>query len=184
MEQAVADGERAKERVFRLAGFASEALERTSRSGKKFGKLLLQDFSGNMEIMFFGEDYLRFSNYLKPGLTVFIQGLLQSRPFRPEQIEFRVQQIQLLEDLKRKQTREIEIRSAAHSLTDKQVRFLTENILSHPGNCELHLQFTDVEEKWKIDLRSVSKKVEMNDELAYFLQNQDNMNIRINIFNN
>lgn len=184
MEQAVADGERAKERVFRLAGFASEALERTSRSGKKFGKLLLQDFSGNMEIMFFGEDYLRFSNYLKPGLTVFIQGLLQSRPFRPEQIEFRVQQIQLLEDLKRKQTREIEIRSAAHSLTDEQVRFLTENVLSHPGNCELHLQFTDVEEKWKIDLRSVSKKVEMNDELAYFLQNQDNMNIRINIFNN
>lgn len=184
MEQNAVHGENIKERVFRVAGFACEAMERTSKSGNKYGKLIVQDFSATLEVMFFGEDYLRFSKYLKPGLTLFIQGLVQSRPFRTDQIEFKVQQIQLLEDLKRKQTREIEIRSVAASLTDEQVRFLTENIAAHPGNSELHLQFIDADEGWKIGLRSVSKKIEMNDELAHFLENQDNMNIRISIINN
>lgn len=177
-------GESIKDRVFRIAGFASEAIERTSKSGNKFGKLILQDYSGNMEIMFFGEDFLRYSKYLKPGLSLFIQGVVQPRQYRPEQIEFRVQQIQLLENLKKKQTREVEIISMAESITDEQVRFLTENLLTHPGSCELHLQLIDMEEGWKIGLRTVSKKVEMNDELARFLEAQDNMNIRIGIFNN
>jgi DNA polymerase-3 subunit alpha len=134
--------------------------------------------------MFFGEDYLRFTQYLKAGLTLFVQGVLQPRPFRKEQIEFKVQQIQLLEEVKKKQTREVEIVAFAHSLTAEQVAFLVENVNSHPGGAELHLQLIDKGENWKIGLRSLNRKLEMNDELAHFLDKQDNMNIRIGIFNN
>jgi DNA polymerase-3 subunit alpha len=184
MEGLAVTGTSVKERVFRTAGFVSEAQDRISKNGNKYGKLILQDFSGKMELMFFGEDYLRFTQYLKPGLTLFVQGIMQSRPFRKEQIEFRVQQIQLLEEIKKKQTREIEIVSTAESITGEQVRFLTENVASHPGSCELHLQLTDREEGWKIGLRSLNKKIELNDELAHFLEKQDNMNIHIGIINN
>lgn len=173
-----------KERGFRLAGFISDAQDRISKSGKKYGKIILQDFSGNMEIMFFGEDYLRFNQYLKPGLSVFVLGMLQSRPFRQEQVEFRVQQIQLLEEMKRKQTRELQIAASADAITAEQVRFLSENIRLHPGNCEFFLQLTAPREGWKIGLRSVNKRLEMNDELAQFLEKQDNFNIRIGIINN
>lgn len=177
-------GEPYKERVYRCAGFVSDAQDRIAKSGKKYGKIVLQDFSGNMELMFFGEDYLRFTQFLKPGLNVFVQGMIQSRPFRKEQIEFRVQQIQLLEEMKRKQTRELQIVSAADTITGEQVRFLTGNILEHPGGCELNVQLTDLAEGWRIGLRSLNKKLEMNDELAHFLEDQDNLNIRISIINN
>lgn len=176
-------GEPFKERGFRLAGFISEAQDRISKSGKKYGKIILQDFSGNLELMFFGEDYVRFAQYLKPGLTVFVMGIVQSRPFRKEQIEFRVQQIQLLEDMKRKQSRELMIATPADQLTSQQVHFLTDNIRNNPGSCEMLLQLTDPQHGWKVDLRSINKKLEMNDELADFLEKQDNLHIRINIIN-
>ena len=172
-----------KERGYRLAGFISDAQDRISKSGKKYGKIILQDFSANMELMFFGEDYLRFTQYLKPGLTVFVMGMMQSRPFRREQIEFRVQQIQLLEEMKRKQSRELRIATSADQLTEAQVRFLTDNIRENPGSCEMLLQLTDPREGWKVDLRSINKRLEMNDELAHFLEKQDNLNIRISIIN-
>jgi DNA polymerase-3 subunit alpha len=184
MEAQASQGESVKERIFRCAGFVSDSQDRISKSGNKYGKILLQDFSAAMEVMFFGEDYLRFSQYLKPGLTLFVQGILQSRQFRKEQVEFRIQQIQLLEEIKKKQTREVEIRSAPATITADQVQFLTENVDAHPGNCSVHLKLIDHVKGWKIDLKSVGKKVEMNDELADFLEKQENMNIRISIFNN
>jgi DNA polymerase-3 subunit alpha len=184
MEAQATQGEPVKERIFRCAGFVSDSQDRISKSGNKYGKILLQDFSAAMEIMFFGEDYLRFSQYLKPGLTLFVQGILQTRQFRKEQVEFRIQQIQLLEEIKKKQTREIEIRSSPGTITSDQVRFLTENVEAHPGSCALHLKLIDAVKGWKIDLKSVGKKLEMNDELADFLEKQENMNIRISIFNN
>jgi DNA polymerase-3 subunit alpha len=182
-EAKAAEGQPFKERGFRLAGFISEAQDRISKSGKKYGKIILQDFSGNLEIMFFGEDYVRFAQYLRPGLTVFVMGMVQSRQFRREQIEFRVQQIQLLEDIKRKQSRELVVATPADQLTEGQVRFLTENIRANPGSCEMLLQLTDPRNGWRVDLRSINKKLEMNDELADFLEKQDNLNIRINIIN-
>jgi DNA polymerase-3 subunit alpha len=173
-----------KERICRIAGFVSDAQDRISKKGNKYGKLLLQDFSGNMELMLFGEDYVRFNQYLKPGLTLFIQGILQSRQYNAQQIEFKIQQIQLLEDIKKKQTREIEIVSSPDSITSEQVGFLTENFRTHPGKSDLHLYLIDPQEGWKVELKSYHKKVEMNDELTKFLEKQDNMNIRISIINN
>ncbi|MGH2643298.1 MAG: DNA polymerase III subunit alpha, partial [Chitinophagaceae bacterium] len=184
MEKKAKENGSVKDCIFRIAGFVSDAQDRISKKGNKYGKILLQDFSGNMELMLFGEDYVKFSQYLKPGLTIFLQGIMQSRQFNAQQIEFKIQQIQLLEDVKRKQTKDIEIVSSPESITGDQVSFLTENFLSHPGKSDLHLYLIDPSDGWKVELKSYHKKVEMNDELTRFLEKQDNMNIRINIFNN
>lgn len=183
MEAQTQEGKPIKERIFRIAGFVSDAQDRISKNGNKYGKLFVQDYSGNREIMLFGEDYLKFSQYLKPGLILFMQGVLQTRPFRNE-MEFKVQKIQLLEEVKKKQTKEIEIFTQANTLTSEQVDFLIQNINAFPGGSTFHLQLSDDLTGWKASLRSLSKKIEMNEELARFLENQENLNVRINISNN
>ncbi len=184
MEEQVKDGGAVKERTFRLAGFVSDAQDRISKSGNKYGKIIIQDFSGSMEVLFFGEDYLRFAPYLQAGLCLFVQGTVQTHPYRKAQVEFKVQMIQLLEDLKKKQTREIVVSATADSLTPEQVSFLTDNVLEHPGSSELNLQLLDEEEGWKVSLKTLTKKVEMNEPLAAFLSGQPNLNVHIKIFNN
>lgn len=184
MERKAKENGSVKDCIFRIAGFVSDAQDRISKKGNKYGKILLQDFSGNMELMLFGEDYVRFSQYLKPGLTIFVQGIMQSRQYNAQQIEFKIQQIQLLEDVKKKQTKEIEIVASPENVTQEQVRFLTENLHSHPGKSDLHFYFIDSHEGWKVEMKSYHKKVEMNDELTRFFERQDKMNIRISIFNN
>lgn len=184
MEEKAKKGESVHDRIFRIAGFVSDAQDRISKKGNKYGKILLQDFSGNIELMLFGEDYVRFSQYLKPGLTLFAQGMAQTRQFRESEIEFRIQFIQLLEDVKKKQTKEIEISVSPESISSEQITFLTKNLLENPGKSELLFHLSDVPDNWRVSLRSHRKRLEMNDELTKFLNKQDNLNIHISIFNN
>lgn len=184
MDVLAKNGDPVKERVFRVAVFVTEALDRISKSGNRYGKLLLQDYSGSREVMLFGEDYLRFSKYLNPGLILNVKGIVQPRQYRQEEVEFRVQKIKLLDETKSKMTGEIEISTAAASLTSEQVHFLTENLSQNPGATHFHLTLMGDTPDWKVSLRSISRKVEMNEALAHFLEEQKNFNIRISINNN
>src|SRR5699024_7788113 len=119
------------------------------------------------------------------GLILCIQGIAQPRQYKQEEIEFRIQRIQLLDEVKTKMTEEIEISAYANSITSEQIAFLADNLVKHPGNSGFHLHLSDDEEPdWKVSLRSLTKKVEMNDELVHFLNEQRNFNIRIGVNNN
>ncbi len=183
MDLQVKNGDPAKEKVFRVAAFVTEALDRISKNGNRYGKLQLQDYSGSREVMLFKDDYLRFSKYLTSGLILYVKGIVQARPYRPE-VEFRVQKIKLLDEIKSKMTAEIEISTSAESLTAEQVHFLTENLSQNPGAAHFHFNLLGDKPGWKVSLRSLSKKVELNEKLAHFLEEQKNFNIRIGINNN
>ncbi len=185
MEAKAKNGDYVKERSFRIAVYVTEAMERISKKGNKYGKLLVQDYSGAKELMLFGDDFLRFSKYLTTGLLLSLQGMVQPRQYRPEEMEFRIQKIQLLDEVKAKMTAEIEISALAKTVTEEQVHFLTDNLNRYPGPSSFHFNLFDGEgSEGKVSLRSLSKKVEMNEELARFLDQQTNFNIRININNN
>ena len=182
-EEQAQNGEQVKDRAFRIAVYVTEAMERISKKGNKYGKLLVQDYSGSKELMLFGDDYLRFARYLSPGLILSIKGVVQPRQYRPEEMEFRLQKMQLLEEVRTKMTQEIEISALASSLTAEQVAFLSANLEANPGPVGFHLQLMDEDSGWKLSLRSLRKKVTINEELVHFLESQRNLNIRIGIAN-
>ncbi|HEY6082714.1 MAG TPA: OB-fold nucleic acid binding domain-containing protein, partial [Chitinophagaceae bacterium] len=173
-----------KERPFRIAGFVTEATDRVSKNGNKYGNLTIEDYTGHYQVNLFGEDYARFSRYLQGGFCLFLQGSLKYRMYRENEVEFKVQFIQLLEEVKKQQTRQIELQALPEAITPEIVNFLAGNINTHPGKTELCWQLTDETENLKVKLKSFSKKVELNDDLTRFLEKQVVINVRINIFNN
>ncbi|GAA4318188.1 DNA polymerase III subunit alpha [Compostibacter hankyongensis] len=173
-----------REKIFRISGFVSEAMHNISRNGNKYGRLTLEDYTGNFPLTLFGEDYARFAQYLQPGFCLFLQGSLRYRMYRDNEVEFKVQYIQLLEAIKKQHTRQVILSAAPETLTPDIVHFLADNLNSHPGKSELCFQFSDGEEQLKVKLKSFSKNMEMNDDLAHFLEKQDNIDVHIKLINN
>jgi DNA polymerase-3 subunit alpha len=65
-----------KNKDINFGGIVIDFENRTSKMGKAFGKIVIEDYFGTTEIMLFGKDFVEFGKYMSKGLFVFI-----SKPF-------------------------------------------------------------------------------------------------------
>jgi DNA polymerase-3 subunit alpha len=79
-------------RELRFAGRVVECQHRISKAGKPFGSVTVEDYRGSQRFMLFGEDYLKFKDYLVEGWFLFVKGSVEQRRFRddPNDVEFKV----------------------------------------------------------------------------------------------
>ncbi|MEI6185466.1 MAG: DNA polymerase III subunit alpha, partial [Bacteroidota bacterium] len=87
-------------KVFRLAGLVSGAQHRTTKTGKSFGILSVEDFTGKTEIPLWSDEYMKFKDYLEPGKNILITGNFKEQNWKPGEYEFKINGIRLLETAK------------------------------------------------------------------------------------
>ncbi|MBS1731805.1 MAG: DNA polymerase III subunit alpha, partial [Bacteroidetes bacterium] len=92
-------------RQLRVAGLVIDAQHRLTKTGKNFGVLHIEDFSGKSEFMLWSEDYVKYSNYLEKGMIVMIEGAFRQR-FNSDNYEFKISRLHLLDTVKSTLTRE------------------------------------------------------------------------------
>lgn len=74
-ESEVKDGE-----IIRVAGLITQVQHRVARaSGNPYGQITLEDFSGEVMILFMGKTYLEFRDHLQPDKVVSIRGRVSRR---------------------------------------------------------------------------------------------------------
>ncbi len=159
-------------RSFRLAGLVTDAQHRVTKNGKNFGILHLEDFTGKSEFALFGEDYVKFSNYLEKGLIVMLEGTFKSR-YNTEQYEFKVSKLHLLETVKTTLTKQLIIDIAPEFLDEDFINFIDGNIQANPGKTSVKFNVTDMEHKFKVSMYSLEKGFTMNEEMADFLNHYE-----------
>ncbi|MGO3834726.1 MAG: DNA polymerase III subunit alpha, partial [Microbacteriaceae bacterium] len=65
--------------IVTLAGLLTSVQHRTAKSGNLYGMVTLEDFSGEMQVLFMGKTYLEFQDVLQPDVIVSIRGRLNQR---------------------------------------------------------------------------------------------------------
>ncbi len=165
-------------RQFRLAGLVIDAQHRLTKTGKNFGVLHIEDFSGKSEFMLWSEDYVKYSNYLEKGMIVMIEGSFRQR-YNSDQYEFKIAKLHLLETVKSSLTKEVIIDIPPQFIDEQFVSFIDRNIKEHPGRTSIKFNISDTSQKYKISMRSLEKGFTMNDEMALFLDN--NLNIDVSV---
>lgn len=153
---------------FRIAGLVVDAQHRVTRTGRNFGSMSIEDFSGKTEIMFWSDDYIRFKEYLDKGKNVLINGFFKQR-FNSEEYEFKVTQLNLLETAKQSLTKQLDINIQPAALTPKFLEFVERNLRANPGKSQLRFNIYEPSENLKLSLCSQEKGFTMNEELAEFL---------------
>ncbi|MBO9732351.1 MAG: DNA polymerase III subunit alpha [Chitinophaga sp.] len=176
-------GGRARERNFRLAVYITSAQERISRNNRQFGVMTIEDYTGKFEFALWSEDFIRFAPYLKPGLCLFINGGFKSKRFNDNEYEFKVNGIQLLQEVKKTHTKQIFLNTMPKFIKRETVDFLVDNVNRFPGNSTLHVHLTDRDNQTQAKLHTFNRNIEMNDELAVFLHKQPDIDVYIELIN-
>ncbi len=166
--------------TFKLAGLVTSSQHKISRAGKKYGSLTIEDFTGRVEITLFGDQYVKFSNYFTAGACIHVKGSFEKWESRNEW-NFRVNEICLLETIKRAFTKQLQLIIQPGTITPTQIEFFQQNMKKHPGRSRLKVILVDQIEKLRIQMKTIEKGFEMNDEMADFLEKSPEIEVQVDI---
>lgn len=169
------------QKTFRIAGLVTAAQNRLTKTGKPFSILTIEDYTGNTEFAFFGEDHVRFSAYQTPGTIVMMEGHFKTW-FNSDKLDFKVLKMNLLDTVKSQETKQLQLALSSAVVSTDFVEFICQNAKNNPGKTAVKFHITDVTGAYTIDLSTFIDGITMNDELtSYLLQNPDiNVNVQLN----
>lgn len=144
-----------------------------TKTGNPWGKIQIEDYNESSELAFFGEDYVKFKQYMVNGLFLFVRGKISERFRGSGNWEFKVSSMQLLSELRDKMARNITIQVPLRSLNEEFISqfntIIAENAKVEPRNCTLRFKVVDTEENIAVDLPSKRIKVSPNNEFIAML---------------
>jgi DNA polymerase-3 subunit alpha len=155
-----------KNREVNVAGMVSEVVIRTAKNGNPFALFSIEDYDSTMQMALFGEDYVKFSPYLKTGLYLFIRGKVQLRYKTEDQWELKPQNIQLLGDITDKMAQGVQLNINLQHFTSKLVEDLEGAIMASPGQKRLEITLHVPEEKLALPMYSRKYRIDPKQFLA------------------
>jgi DNA polymerase III subunit alpha len=165
-------------RTYKLLSLVTTANHRISRQGNKFGSFQLEDYSGKTEIVLFGDDYVRFNNYLQQGQAVLITGSFKQR-YAKSEFEYKVQSIVLAENIKKQFTKQLCLEVDVRNIQKETIEFLETNMKKFPGNSSIKFTVAEPKNNWKAILVSFNGGVEMNDELISYIEDKPEIEVQV-----
>ncbi len=167
------DIEKFKDREFSVGGMVTSAREGFSKNGKPFSTLTLADYTDSYEFFFFGQDYVNFQKYCKPGLFILVKGAVRQR-FRSEFHEFKATQIELLSEVRKKYVKSVTLNMPLNIISDAKIVEIEKLVKNNKGNTLLKFNIYDPESNLNIKLFSRNSKIELTDTMIkYFDDNPD-----------
>ena len=145
---------------------------------KNFGIITIEDFTGKSDFFLWGEDYVRYNNYLDKGMIILIEGGFKTR-YNSDQYEFRLSKIHLLDTVKTILTKQVTIDIQPQFVDANFVSFIEKNVKANPGSTALKFNIIDTRNNFKVGMYSLEKGFTMNDEMAVFLNN--NVDVEVNV---
>jgi DNA polymerase-3 subunit alpha len=167
-----------KEVIF--GGLVTNTREGITKNGKPFMIIRIEDFTGSGEIPLFGDDYINFGKYGRLGLYVFIKGRVQGRRFDANQMELKINLIQLLPDVKDSLIEKLTITLPLHDMNAQMVEELSTLTKNNPGNSLLYFEVVDGERNMKVELFSRSHKINIKQELIDYLTENESFVFKVN----
>ena len=161
-------------------GIVTGFREGMTKTGKPYGVLRIEDFSGSGDIALFGQDYIEYSKYGKEGMYLLIAGKMEARKYNESIQDFHISSIRLLHDEKDKLIEKISITLPIHDLDEQTVNELTTIIRNHPGNSLLYFKVVDGNNNVSLNLFSKSVRLEITQELVDYLTENENIDFKIN----
>lgn len=155
-----------------VGGMVTEVAHLMTKTGKPYGRMTMEDYEGSFTFFIFGDTYVKFKNLLERGWYLFIKGEVAPRMYNPEEIEFKILQIQELSKIAENNTKGVLIQLQLEDLSSSLVDQLTQLIDTHKGKQQLRVTVVDSKENLKVDLMSRSSTIETNSD---FIRSLDSM---------
>ncbi len=166
-------------RIFKIVALVTSEDHRKAQNGNKYGRFILEDFTGKTEISLFREDYLKLSPLLIVGTAVYITGYFKPR-YNKDEFEFKISTLSLAETLKKTHTKQINIDIHPEMVTQEMIVFVEKNMRQYRGgSTSLRFTLRDPVANLRVSLNSGTNVFEMNDPFIEFLASNPDLNIQV-----
>ncbi|WP_314826855.1 DNA polymerase III subunit alpha, partial [Segatella baroniae] len=163
-----------------VSGIITGVKSKFTKTGKPFGIVTIEDYESAGELALFGEDWGRWSGMLTIGCSVYITAKCMQPYQNGNYYDFKVQNIQFLQDVKENRLEKITITINRNAIDDTLVNDLNTIISENPGKTQLYVQIIDDEHKSRLVLRSKSKEVDIKNNLIAYIEANPAMEYCIN----
>lgn len=148
-----------------IAAIITDVQHLTTKTGKPFGIMSVEDYAGGAKLYLFGDNYLKFQHLMKKDLIVAIRGKVQEGQFKDKitgqkPIEFVISGIEQLQDLLESRSATLNITIPIKSLDQMLMGRLETLFNESEGKCSVKFTVVDVLDDIKVTMPSRRLKVE------------------------
>ncbi|MEJ2883108.1 DNA polymerase III subunit alpha [Pedobacter sp. GR22-6] len=177
-EEILAEFEGLKNRELVIGGLVVMAAQRMTKTGKPFGTMMFEDYDDSCELALFGDDFIKFKQFLTEGYFLQIRGRVGERFRKEGDWEFKITSINLLSELRDKLAKSVTIQVPLERINDDfmaQIHAILEDNKANTDmqNCQLLFEIYDREQNVNIKMPSKSVKVNPSNHLLLQLETLD-----------
>jgi DNA polymerase-3 subunit alpha len=148
-----------------LGGIVTAFREGITKRGSPYGVITLEDFTGSGDIALFGNDYINYGKFGKPGMYLFIRAIVEARNAHVDTLDFKIKSITLLQDEKDKLIRKLNISVPVDELNDSMVEELSSLLRNSNGKTTLFFNVIDDSRHISLNLLSRGSGVDVTQKL-------------------
>jgi len=149
-----------KDQQITFAGMITDSSQKMSKNGDPFGTFVIEDFSGNINLVLFSEMYLKKKHMLELGNNIFITARIEERRYQPGSLQIKILEIYLLSETMSKLAKAILLDIPATEINETISTDIFELTKAYPGDTPLQVRLTDPENNVSILLKSINTKVD------------------------
>ena len=168
-----------KNKELLLGGIVTAFREGMTKRGSQYGIITMEDYTGSNEIPLWGNDYINYSKFGKPGMYLLIRAIVEERFDRNDALK--IKSITLLQDEKSKLLVKLSIIVPVSELTASLVEEFDILFKESIGTATVQFDIEDDEQQnVSVNMRSRSKAIEISQQLLHTLDNMKNIYYKIN----
>ena len=174
-----------KGRELIVGGLVSKSTHRMSKTGKPFGSFIFEDYQESVEIVLFGDDYVKLKQFMEDGYFLQLRGVVAERFRQSGNWEFKINSISLLSELRDKLAKvltvQVPLSELSPALTAQLNTLIQENAAEYPNRkCALRFKVVDAEEGTSLEMPAKNIKINPTDDLLWQLQGIQGLSIKLN----
>lgn len=166
-------------RELKLGGIVSGVEHRTTKTGKPFGKFTIEDYSGNCTFTLFSEDYLKFKTFMNIGWFLFIEGAVVKNNWGQQNIEFKIRNIDLLNEIGVKRSKGVQLRINSRDVSKDLISKIEGVCQEFSGNTPLYMKIFDEGENITLDVLSRRFRVNPINDMVKKMEKAGDIDVEV-----
>lgn len=163
-----------------VAGLVTIYKEAISKNNKPYAFATVEDFSGNFRFSLFGNDFMNYKNYFAEGYSILIKGKVQPRYNNPGEMEFKIVNVMMLADARTEMIKRVTIKIPINSVDENLITDLSAFTDNKDGKTLFQVLLFDPQDGIKVEMKSRTRKLLINNQFFSFVKNHEGLEIKIN----
>jgi len=163
-----------------VAGIVTDVKTGTTKNGRPYGTMSIQDYTDSLRLALFNTDFINFSKYFAPGYSLLVKGKVLPNPFRDNELEFKIKQINLLSEIRDELIHTVSIKIPLRIITPEFIDTIDTLSGSGKGHVKLKVYVYNPDDKISIGMFSRNRKINLSDQFIQFLE--ENPDIEFTVY--